>query len=604
MRLLVLGGIRSGKSEVAEALVAGAGAVRYFATAQESSSDDGWAARIAAHRARRPDTWVTEELGGSSERLAELLSAAKPEETILVDDLGGWLGSVYDTIGAWSNPSAADDRIGVLADAVRSCAAGLLVLVGPEVGLGVLPATEAGRTFADANGLLNQRIAAACDGVAMVVAGEVSWLRGGELVGQAGRREASLPVGAGPIARAAQAPAAAPAPVAEPFVFEAAGAGSVLSTADGGDALSFSPGMELPLPDESTAHEAAERLLTLRLSGAGLGGLTPVVRFAGGVQGRPDPRPFQQPRVLVLRGDRTGGFAAGDSAEAADRRLDDVVEGTATIAMLAATAGATVQAIDCPDAGPAELHDTLDDSTVDASLTLGWRLADAAANEGVDLLVLGSCGSGSDAAAAAIVAVLTGAEPAALLGRVVDASGFVDDAAWVRKVGAIRDARHRIRNRSRDPHVMLSMLGGGDIAVATGIVLGAASRRLPLMIDGPVAIAAALVARDYGAQTRHWLLMPDHGENPTVKLAADVLGANPFLQLRLDLGEGCTALTALPLINTALTIAAATPPRTAAPADEADDGRSEQERIEDEIQRVVADSPTAEMPYVKPSWED
>ncbi|GAA3451020.1 bifunctional adenosylcobinamide kinase/adenosylcobinamide-phosphate guanylyltransferase [Dactylosporangium matsuzakiense] len=582
MRLLVLGGIRSGKSEVAEALVAGSGRVRYVATARESASDDAWTARIAAHRSRRPQTWTTEEAGSSPERLAELLTGAKADDTILVDDLGNWLSSAYDAGGDWS-----EGAIGALADAVRSCDAGLLVLVGPEVGLGVLPATAAGRAFADASGLLNQRVAAACDGVALVVAGEVSWLRGGP----------------GP---AVQQPAAAveptPAVAAEPFVFEAAGAGSVLSTADGGDTLSFSPGMELPLPDESAAHEAAERLLTLRLNGAGLGALVPIVRFAGGVQGRPDPRPFQQPRVLVLRGDRTGGFAAGDSAEAADRRLDEVVEGTGTLAMLAATAGASVQAIDCPSAGPAEEHDAIDDATVDSALTLGWRLADAAANEGVDVLVLGSCGAGSDAAATAIVAVLTGAEPAALLGRVVDSTGFVDDAAWIRKIGAIRDARHRIRTRSRDPHVMLSMLGGGDIAVATGIVLGASSRRLPLMIDGPVAIAAALVARDYGAQTRHWLLMPDHGDNPTVKLAADVLGTAPFLSLKLALGEGATALAALPLVNTALTIAAATPLRAAVPS--TPEGLGEQEHIEAEIQRVVADSPTAEMPYVKPSWED
>jgi nicotinate-nucleotide--dimethylbenzimidazole phosphoribosyltransferase len=597
MRLLVLGGIRSGKSEVAESLVAGHGRVRYVATARESTSDDAWAARVAAHRARRPEGWPTEELGGSPERaaaperLAELLTGAKPEDAILVDDLGNWLTAVYDAAGDWSDPTAAEGPIGALADAVRTCAAGLVVLVGPEVGLSVLPATEAGRTFADATGLLNQRVAAACDGVALVVAGEVTWLRGGELVGHAGGREASAPAAA----------TSAAAAEAEPFVFEAAGAGSVLSTADVGDTLSFSPGMELPLPDESAAHEAGERLLTLRLNGAGMGGLTPVVRFAGGAQGRHDPRPFQQPRVLVLRGDRTGGFAAGDSADAADRRLSDVVEGTGTIAMLAATAGASVQAIDCPEAGPAELHDALDDATVDAALTLGWRLADAAANEGVDVLVLAACGAGSDAAAAAIVAVLTGAEPPALLGRVVDASGFVDDAAWIRKIGAIRDARHRIRARSREPHVMLSMLGGGDIAVATGIVLGAASRRLPIMIDGPVAIAAGLVARDYGAQTRHWLLMPDHGDNPTVKLAADVLGATPFLQLRLGLGEGATALAALPLVNTALTIAAATPLRPVAePAGASDDP----DEIEAEIQRVVADSPTAEMPYVKPSWED
>ncbi|WP_238019328.1 bifunctional adenosylcobinamide kinase/adenosylcobinamide-phosphate guanylyltransferase [Dactylosporangium sp. AC04546] len=586
MRLLVLGGIRSGKSEVAEALVAGADRVRYVATSPETpggTPDAGWSARLAAHRARRPESWLTEEVGAEPERLTDLLTGAKPDEVVLVDDLGGWLTAIYDGAGDWSDPAVADGPIGALADAVRGCPAALLVLVGPEVGLAVMPATDAGRTFADGSGLLNQRVAAACDGVALVVAGEVSWLRGGELVGNAGSREQTEPL----------------AVPEAPFVFESAGAGSVLSTADGGDLLSLAPGLELPLPDESTAAEAVERLLTLKLNGAGLGGLVPVVRFAGGVQGRPDPRPFQQPRVIVLRGDRTGGFAAGDSAGAADRRLEDVVEGTGTIAMLAATAGASVQAIDCPEAGPAELHDALDDASVDAALTLGWRLADAAANEGVDLLVLASCGAGSDAAAAAVVAVLTGGEPAALLGRVTNAAGFVDDAAWMHKVAAVRDARHRIRARSRDPHAILSMLGGGDLAVATGLLLGAASRKLPIMIDGPVGIAAGLVARDYGAQTRHWLLMPDHGDNPTVKLAADVLGTTPFLSLKLALGEGATALAALPLVNTALTVAAATPAAPPPPADEL----SEQERIEAEIQRVVADSPTAEMPYVKPSWE-
>ncbi|MEV0567693.1 bifunctional adenosylcobinamide kinase/adenosylcobinamide-phosphate guanylyltransferase [Dactylosporangium sp. NPDC050588] len=590
MRLLVLGGIRSGKSEVAESLVADAERVRYVATAPElpgGLTDEAWAARLARHRERRPAGWSTEEIGTEPERLADLLHSAKPEDVLLVDDLGGWLTAVFDTGGDWSDAHAADARIAALADAVRGCPAALLVMVSPEAGLAVLPATAAGRTFADANGLLNQRVAAASDGVALVIAGEVTWLRGGSAVGFAGGREA-----------------AAPAVDTTPFAFTGAVAGAVLSTADGGEALSFQPGMELPLPDESTAAEAGERLRTLKLNGAGLGGLVPVVRFAGGTQGRPDPRPWQQPRILVLRGDRTGGFAAGDSSAAADERLQDVVDGTGTLAMLAATAGASVQAIDCPEAGPAELHDSLDDSSVDAALTLGWRLADAAANEGVDLLVLGACGSGSDAAAAAIVAVLTGGEPAALLGRVVDATGFVDDAAWIRKVGAVRDARHRIRARSREPHTILSMLGGGDIAVAVGVLLGAASRKLPVMIDGPVGIAAGLVARDYGAQTRHWLLMPDHGENPTVKLAADVLGVTPFLQLKLGLGEGGTALATLPLINTALTLAAATPPRVPAPAEPPSDGLTEQERIEAEIQRVVADSPTAEMPYVKPSWED
>src|SRR5207237_1304453 len=130
MRLLVLGGIRSGKSEVAEALVAGADGVRYVATAPDGDGDAAWTARIAA--------------------------------------------------------------------------------------------ALAGRTFADANGLLNQRVAAACDGVALVIAGEVTWLRGGGLIDYTVAREQA----------AAVVPPVAPVVDREPFVFEAAGAGSVLTAAD------------------------------------------------------------------------------------------------------------------------------------------------------------------------------------------------------------------------------------------------------------------------------------------------------------------------------------------------------------------------------------
>ena len=218
----------------------------------------------------------------------------------------------------------------------------------------------------------------------------------------------------------------------------------------------------------------------------------------------------------------------------------------------------------------------------------------------MDLLVLGACGAGAETAATAVVAITTGGEPAALLGRVVNAEGHVNDAAWMRRCTAIRDARHRIRARSRGPHAVLSMLGGGDIAVATGVLLGAAARRTPVLLDGPVAIAAGLVARDFGAQTRHWLILPDHGGQPAVKFGADVLGVTPFAHLGLGLGEGATALALLPLINSALTLAAATP--VANPKPEPDDGLTEQERIEAEIQRVIVDSPTAEMPFVQPPW--
>src|SRR5690348_15080616 len=95
--LLVLGGIRSGKSEFAESLVSGATSLRYLATsASPSEEDPEWQERIAAHRDRRPETWVTEETAADPGRLIAALTEAKPDETLLVDDLGGWVGVLLD----------------------------------------------------------------------------------------------------------------------------------------------------------------------------------------------------------------------------------------------------------------------------------------------------------------------------------------------------------------------------------------------------------------------------------------------------------------------------------------------------------------------------
>jgi NaMN:DMB phosphoribosyltransferase len=206
-----------------------------------------------------------------------------------------------------------------------------------------------------------------------------------------------------------------------------------------------------------------------------------------------------------------------------------------------------------------EETDALTPDEVEDALATGWRLAEAAADEGVDALVLAALGVGSEAAAVAVTALAAGGEPAALLDRVVTADGRVDDNAWMRRCCAVRDTLHRIRARPRDPRSLLAMAGGGDIAVATGLIAGAAYRRLPVLIDGPVGIAAGLVARDLGAQTRHWLVLPDHGGHPLVRFGGDVLGLTPVLHLKLRLGEGATALAALPLLRAALTLAAATP---------------------------------------------
>ncbi|BBX61982.1 adenosylcobinamide kinase [Mycobacterium saskatchewanense] len=169
MRTLVLGGIRSGKSRWAEGAIARSvppdGPVRYLAPGPAVGDDAAWARRVETHRGRRPTHWSTVETADVAGQLRD----ARKLPT-LVDDLGGWLTCALDRDNAWAGGSVAGP-VDDLLSAVDAYAAAL-VLVSPEVGLTVVPATESGRRFADELGSLNQRMAALCDEVVLVVAGQ------------------------------------------------------------------------------------------------------------------------------------------------------------------------------------------------------------------------------------------------------------------------------------------------------------------------------------------------------------------------------------------------------------------------------------------------
>lgn len=173
MRTLVLGGIRSGKSRWAEAVITGTlrdgDTVTYVATASRAADDPVWLQRIADHRAQRPEGWLTVETADVAAQLR-----AHPQTAALVDDLGNWLTAALDRRG-WDGGSV-DDDVADLVDAVRGFSPPL-VLVSPEVGLTVVPATAAGRRFADELGILNQRLADSCEHVVLVVAGQPLWVK-------------------------------------------------------------------------------------------------------------------------------------------------------------------------------------------------------------------------------------------------------------------------------------------------------------------------------------------------------------------------------------------------------------------------------------------
>lgn len=172
MKVLVTGGVRSGKSRHAEELLGRREPVTYVAAGPSPDTEDSdWAARVAAHRARRPVSWATRE----TLDLAGVVAAA--DGPVLIDCLGTWLTGILDRHGLWEAEEAA--ATAAVAEQIDPFLAALtatgadVVAVTNEVGLGVVPAHRSGRLFRDLLGTVNQQVASCCDEVHLVVAGRV-----------------------------------------------------------------------------------------------------------------------------------------------------------------------------------------------------------------------------------------------------------------------------------------------------------------------------------------------------------------------------------------------------------------------------------------------
>ncbi|KPI12490.1 Adenosylcobinamide-phosphate guanylyltransferase [Actinobacteria bacterium OK074] len=177
-RTLVLGGARSGKSAEAERRLEAFPDVLYVATGGTRAGDTEWAARVAAHRDRRPGSWQTAET-------CDLLPLLKDEgPPLLIDCLSLWLTDAMDAVDAWDDTEWASGgeralrgRVTALTTAVRETRR-TVVAVSNEVGSGIVPATASGRRYRDELGRLNALFARECEEVLLVVAGQVLSLRG------------------------------------------------------------------------------------------------------------------------------------------------------------------------------------------------------------------------------------------------------------------------------------------------------------------------------------------------------------------------------------------------------------------------------------------
>ncbi|MFW0792834.1 nicotinate-nucleotide--dimethylbenzimidazole phosphoribosyltransferase [Gordonia sp. CPCC 205515] len=590
-RTLVLGGVRSGKSSYGESLLADAALVRYVATGPTTSSDTEWVARVAAHRSRRGDRYTTVE----STDLAGTLRDDRETPT-LVDDLGNWLAAHLDATGGWTaehvDLSAARDEI---------CAAitafdGDLVLISPEVGLSVVPPTPAGRRFQDELGALNEAVAAACDRVVLVVAGRVL-----ELPQSA--PTATTPTPTAP--KAPKAPSITPTATSSPptatKISPTATTSAPTATTSAPTATTSAPTATTPAatattsaptattsaptattPDATAAEvfgliegpdlvaesAARERHATLTKPPGSLGRLEEIGIWLAACQGTCPPRQFTQPTVAVFAGDH-GVAQGGVSAfppEVTAQMVANISAGGAAVNVLARRSGATVRVYDMSvdaetspevsgykvrrSSGDLRFTDALTIDEARQALAAGRAIADNLVDGGADLLIVGDMGIGNTTPATVLVGTITRREPVEIVGR----GTGIDDAGWIRKTAAIRDGMRRAKRHRHDPLALLATVGGADLTAMAGFLAQAAVRKTPVILDGVVVTAAALVADELAPGAVRWWIAGHRSEEPAHTISLEHLDLTPLVEMSMRLGEGSGALTALPIVASSIDI--------------------------------------------------
>jgi len=181
---------------------------------------------------------------------------------------------------------------------------------------------------------------------------------------------------------------------------------------------------------------------------------------------------------------------------------------------------------------------------------VGIQLAHEAAAEKIFLLGAGDMGIGNTSSAAAILCALTGATPATAAGR----GTGIDDAMLRRKTAAIERGLEINRPDATDPLDVLAKVGGLEIGAMTGVILGAAAFRLPMVLDGFIAGAAALLAQRFSIHVRDFLFASHLSAEKGHKLILDELKLTPVLDLEMRLGEGTGACLLMGLMEAAVRI--------------------------------------------------
>jgi nicotinate-nucleotide--dimethylbenzimidazole phosphoribosyltransferase len=323
-----------------------------------------------------------------------------------------------------------------------------------------------------------------------------------------------------------------------------------------------------PLDADAMARARARQDALLKPRGA-LGALEPLAIRLAGMTGRLDGLPARRASLLFAA---DHGIASAHPVSTVPDAItaymvDQFLAGRAAVNVLARQMGARLTVIDVGVRHPSPSWSATDaagftsariasgtadftigramtDGQAAESIAIGAAAAHKAIAAGCDLLALGEMGIGNTSSASAIIAAVTGAPAAEVTGR----GTGIDDAALAGKIALI-DRALRLHHPAHDE--TLAKVGGFEIGAMAGAMLHAASARVPVVLDGLISTAAALIAAQIAPAVRDYLIAGHVGAEPGHARALAHLGVEPLLALGLRLGEGTGALLAIPIIEAA-----------------------------------------------------
>ncbi len=322
----------------------------------------------------------------------------------------------------------------------------------------------------------------------------------------------------------------------------------------------------IPAFDERAAEAARRRQASLTKPAGALGRLEALSIQLAGITARAQPQ-FPHKQVILMAADH-GIALEGVSAyppEVTAQMVLNFLHGGAAVNVLANLAGAAVTVVDIGVAydfkgAPGLLHRKVAPGTQNMlqgpamtraqageAIQAGLEVAAEAINSGAGLLATGEMGIGNTTPASAITAVLTGLPVEQVTGR----GTGIDDAAWRHKVSLIREAIRLNAPDPRDPLDVLGKVGGLEIAGLAGVVIGAAAKRVPVVVDGFVSSAAALVAAEMLPAVKPFLVASHLSVEVGHSAIWRKLGLHPLLNLGMRLGEGTGAVLAFHLVDAA-----------------------------------------------------